>query len=125
MTECKDSMLSRLEKHEADDFYHIYEYNGIKYIQIEGYFYLSEDYGDGPWRFESYSYFDLPLSEFIEKMKDDNWYDIHQEGLKHYVQDMTEKEAVEEFGRFIEKDYKILPYTQLTMETKCGNYLDG
>lgn len=125
MTECKDSMLSRLEKHEGDDFYHIYEYNGIKYIQIEGYFYLSEDYGDGPWRFESYSYFDLSLSEFIEKMKDDNWYDIHQEGLKHYVQDMTEKEAVEEFGQFIEKGYKILPYTQLTMETKCGNYLDG
>ena len=125
MTECKDSMLSRLEKHEADDFYHIYEYNGIKYIQIEGYFYLSEDYGDGPWRFESYSYFDLPLSEFIEKMKDDNWYDIQQEGLKHYVQDMTEKEAVEEFGQFIEKGYKILPYTQLTKETKCGNYLDG
>ena len=125
MTECKDSMLSRLEKHEADDFYHIYEYNGIKYIQVEGYFYLSEDYGDGPWRFESYSYFDLPLSEFIEKMKDDNWYNIHQEGLNHYVQDMTEKEAVEEFGQFNEKGYKILSYTQLTMETKCGNYLDG
>lgn len=108
------------------DYYEIYMYNEAftgnkkKWIRVEGFYYDNgEDNGHGTSREELYSGFDLPLEEFLSEPFD---YDIFQEQLTHYVEDMEPSEAERRMTEFGE--YKPLSYKKLTMETPCGKYVD-
>lgn len=110
-----------IDKYEACDLYEIKTYEDYREIIIYGYYYTEgEDYGNGEWRHEEYSGFEVPLEEFI------NWeegeYDVFQEGLNHYVEEMTEDEVIMETKDL--ENIIPLPYKNITMETPDGFYVD-
>ena len=103
------------------DFYEIYLYDNEKWINIEGFYYDNgDDYGYGTSREETYSGFDMSLKDFLSPDFD---YDVFQESLNHYVEDLEDTEAIRRMNEE-HKGYKPLPYTEITMETPCGYYID-
>ena len=103
------------------DFYEIYMYGGEKWILVEGYYYDNGvENGYGTSREELYSGFYVLLKDFLS---DDFDYDIFQEQLTHYVDELEESEAVRRMNEE-HKGYKCLPYDELTMDTPCGFYID-
>lgn len=103
------------------DYYKIYMYSKEKWIRVECYYYDNGiDDGNGTSREEQYSGFDVSLKEFLSDEFD---YDVFQEQLTHYVDDIEYTEAERRMTEWY-GDYKPLPYSRLTMETPCGNYVD-
>lgn len=108
----------------ASDFYRIYldDITGKKMIQVYGYYYDNgEDDGLGTSRYVEYSDFVMPLAEFLDReLYLDSEYDFYQERLKQYITDMTEEEALEDMDGVT----KELKYTNLSIDTPCGEYVN-
>ena len=108
------------------DFYQIEEENGKKLVHIMGYFYHTDD-GSGSkkqYRCLEYTWFYVPLEEFIEWDGDD--YDDAAQELKQYIQDMTEEEAIDAMYHYFGGISPTpLLYQDLTMDTPCGYYVNA
>ncbi len=57
-------------KYTECDFYQIVSRDGKKYIEINGFYYEAEDYGNGPDRCVQYYDVEYPIEEFIQEVKD-------------------------------------------------------
>ena len=113
-------------KYHNKDFYAIEDYEDGKYIHIDGYIYTvgvgAPDNPDKTYRNIQYVGFCVPLSDFLS---DDFDYDLVQEGLNQYVTDMTEEEAnMAESNYFNGAAIKELPFSDLTLDTPAGFYVD-
>lgn len=99
---------------------------GGKEIHIGGFLYTNgEDYGEGAWRIVDYSFFIEPLEEFIRHYaEEENYVDNTASGLKQYIGDKTDEEAVKIINNYFDghpADY-VLHYSDITIDTPCGNY---
>lgn len=104
------------------DFYSIEpDGNGGKQIHVFGYCYKEDT-----WRNVEYSFFIEPLRDFIEHLKADENYPYNKASeLKQYISDCTANEMVEIINCYFNggtPDY-LLPYSDITIDTPCGNYI--
>lgn len=106
------------------DFYQIEEENGRKLVHIMGYFYHADDGSKKPYRCLEYTWFYVPLEEFIEWDGDD--YDDTAQELKQYIKDMTEEEAIDAMYHYFGGISPTpLLYQDLTTDTPCGYYVNA
>lgn len=99
---------------------------GGKQIHIHGYLYTNgEDLCGGTWRNVEYSFFIVPLQEFIERYREDSDY-VEQTAceLKQYIGDHTDAEVLDIINSYYNgkpADY-LMEYCEIDMATPCGNY---
>ena len=117
-----------LTKPEEVDLFSIYEEDGVKYIHIHGYVWFDypndEEDKDG-WHLQEYKWFVEELGEFIKHLKEDEDYvDHHACELQQYLDNMTVEEAVETINTYFNGECAdaYLAYSDITMDTPCGNY---
>ena len=107
---------------EEYDFYSIErDYKGEKQIHVFGFTYFGDH-----WISAESCWFIEPLSEFVEHVKENENYVNEMYGeFKQYQYDLSEEEATDCINKYFDgkcADY-ILPFTEITMETPCGNYV--
>lgn len=100
--------------------------HGGKDIHVLGYLYSDgENNGKGEWRCVEFSFFIEPLEDFIRHYAEtENYVDNTAGGLKQYIEDMTDEEAVETINHYFggnPADGQLF-YSDITIETPCGNY---
>lgn len=88
--------------------------------------YKGDDYGNGAWRLQEFSFFIEKVSEFNKHMEDnDNYVFDHAADLNQYIEDLTEEEmvnaAINFFGEGEEVNIMLLNLVDET--TPCGNYI--
>lgn len=107
------------------DYYSIEYYGGEKYIVFHGFYYdTGEDCGNGTSRLVEYSGFDCPLIKFLEW--DDDQYSFEAEGCKQYITDMTSTEAIKDMNTYYDGKPPIeMNWSEINMETPCGNYVNA
>ena len=109
------------------DFYSVEEIEGKKVVHIHGYVY---DAGEGinnpdeTYRNVNFSGCYIPLDEFIG-LSEDTINDF-QSTCKQYVNDLTETGAKELMEIYYGTDCKEkeLAYSELTLDTPCGDYVN-
>ena len=103
------------------DFYSIYKRNEKKEIHVFGYTY----YGD-KWNSLEVCWFIEELADFIKHLQNDEEYvNTMYSELKQYQQDFSDEETVNCINHYFDgepADYR-LPFSEITMETPCGNYV--
>lgn len=113
--------FSKVKSPEELDFYSIYlNEDGEKEIQIHGYTY----YGDH-WIFSDIGWFTQRLEDFVNDMKEDSDYinNCYSEA-KQYEEDLSSRRMVNLINSYFdgEKPDYYLQFSDITMETPCGNY---
>lgn len=104
------------------DFFTIYEENGIKYIHIFGYSYES----DGYWANMECSWFIFPVSEFIANLEEyGDFVDETYQGLNQYQDELTAERMTEVINGYFDGKPAdaYLDFSEITMDTPCGNYV--
>ena len=119
------------------DFYQITYYGNEPYIQIDGYFYISDTGYDEDgnlnekycYRAVDYSGVEFPLQEFIDRFVNGNEdYSDTEEYInrKEYIEDCTEEMAIDYMAHFYNGDPATpLLFSELNMDTPCGYYVDA
>ena len=115
------------------DFYSVEENCGQKYVHVHGYFY-SEGYEvvkGKPFRSQEYSGAYIPLAEFLKTPKENIAEFL--DGLEQGCKDMSEEETLQAIRNYYGKvsegkcmtwEATPMPYTELTMDTPIGDYVD-
>lgn len=119
----------------AVDFYSIYEVLGVKAIYVYGYSYKSsykgyatEENPDGAyWADTTCRGFGMDLDEFIASLNenpafvDDTYCEVDQ-----YQNDLTAAEMANRINTYFEGEPAdaYLPFSEITMDTPCGNYIN-
>lgn len=106
------------------DFYSIENDGNEKVVHIHGYFYSEgEDCGNGEYRIVDYTWFIIPLHQFINLTRDD----LADMGcnIKQYEEDLTEDKVKQYILNYFDDGAPmLLTYEDITMETPCGHYVD-
>ena len=104
------------------DFFSIYEEDEIKYIHVFGYSFKSDTY----WGNMECCGFLFPLAEFIKGYAENPEFmnDIYCE-VPQYQDDLTADEMVQTINTYFDgrPAEAYLPFGEITMETKCGDYV--
>lgn len=87
-----------LDRIKCADIYSLEWYDGKIYIHVHGYYYdagFSLDNDGKNWRYNEYSGYTMPLSEYLAMTDDDraHW----EEDSTHWIGDETEDEVLEYF----------------------------
>ena len=120
--------LPEVTEPEELEFYSIEpDGKGGKQIHVLGYCYTEgEDNGEGPWRNVEYTWFIEPLQEFIDHLKaDEDYVDNHASELNQYIGDYYDNGMVDIINHYFcghTADAE-LPYSEITMDTPCGDYV--
>ena len=119
------------------DFYQITYYGNEPYVQIDGYFYISDSGYDKDgnlnkeycYRAVAYSGVEFPLQEFIDRFVngDEDYTDTDEYiNRKEYIEDCTEEMAIDYMLHFYNGDPATpLLFSELNMDTPCGCYVDA
>ena len=123
----KPFVSKRMEPQDDMEFFSIEpDGHGGKQIHIFGYCYMGDDIGEGPWRNVEYTFFIEPLSEFIEHLeKNENYVNDTAANVKQYISDYTEEGITDIINHYFnghEAD-GFLHYSELSMDTPCGDYV--
>lgn len=128
-------MKKRLNRDYTEcDFYRVEEQDGKKYIRLQAYVYFvgesaDEETPDAVYRMISYGGAEYPIDEFIrstvygrKNVEATKEYD----GFTQYIDDLTEEEVNEFFkkGYVQDEPFSELPFSAITLDTPCGNYVD-
>lgn len=124
---CSSTILRASDIYDRD-FYDICELNDEKFVHIWGYAYKDSDaFKDDTVRFVSYVGFMLKLSDFIEACKSNPEYVISVEcEYTNYLEEFNTEKELEEYLNLYNphKKFTSLSYTDITMDTPCGSYID-
>ena len=99
---------------------------GGKQIHILGFTYASDNKTDDYWRVAEGTFMIVPLQEFIDNLKADVdyvgnlWCDT-----KQYEGDYTEQQVRDMMNDYFDghRADRLLQYSEITMDTPCGNYM--
>lgn len=114
------------EKHLDCDYYSIEEVSGEKMVHIDGHYYCAgNSCTDNPseiYRHVSVVWLFFPLADFLKMDKDTIW-DMAS-SYTQYIDDLTEEQVKDEMQHYFNgKPGSVLPYSALTMDTPCGDYI--
>lgn len=106
------------------EFYQIFEKDGIKHIQFDGFFY--KDKLNVP-KCMKYSQFSMPLQEFLDFKL---WHNVEAFNLtasNHVAKtlELTPASARNMMATYYDSAYKVLSFDRITISTPCGYYVEA
>lgn len=108
-------------------FYTIENGENGKNVHLMGYIYDSNfNNGHGTWRLEEPCFIIVPIADFIKGVRElEDYLDSLLVNAKQYAEDMEDDDVIECINEYFNgkpADYR-LPYSEITKDTPCGNYV--